>query len=246
MIKRILRAIRRRIKEQREKGRFKLFNKEFNLGKVRYRELTKESLQYALYHPKGNGKKQYQVNFHDGTEMIITHTREQSFEDIIGPTQLFQYYYIEPFLRKDHRVLDVACGTGYGSNWLKSKVDLVIGVDINETIIMYATKRYPGITFIKSNGKTLPFKDYSFDIIVSVETIEHVKDDQLFLKELHRVLRKGGQLLITTPHIGLGNPFHIREYRTRELEDRLSEYFRPKKWKWINKNEKNLDIICTK
>ena len=226
--------------------KFKFRREVFKKGNVLYKELSKESLQFALYEPKGKGKKSYKVIFDDGYSMEITHTREQSYEHIVGPTQLFQYKYIEPYLEPGNVVLDVACGTGYGAKWLNDHNVVVYGVDKSSEAIEYATHRYPDIQFIQSLAENLPFPDAFFDIILSVETIEHISDDISFLKEVHRVLKPGGKILLTTPHHGFGNPFHVREYYRDEFVEVLSRWFDIDKWIWITDDERWMELICIK
>lgn len=226
--------------------KIKIRREVFRKGNALYEEISKESLEYALYNPKGKGKKSYKVNFDDGYEIVIAQTREQSYEDIVGPTQLYQYQYIEPYLKSSNAVLDVACGTGYGSKFLVEHNAVVYGVDISNEVINFATHRYPEIQFIQSSADNLPFEDNFFDVIVSVETVEHIHDDISFLKEVHRVLKPNGKILLTTPHHGFGNPFHVREYYRNEFVSLLSQWFDPKKWVWIKDDGKWMELICTK
>jgi SAM-dependent methyltransferase len=93
---------------------------------------------------------------------------------------------------------------------------------------------------------TLPYEDQAFDVVVAFETIEHVKDDVRFLTELHRVIKDGGQCLLTTPN-GLSrlkprqkpwNRFHIREYAPVEWQSLLASIFSEVEiWGIIGTNE---------
>jgi SAM-dependent methyltransferase len=70
--------------------------------------------------------------------------------------------------------------------------------------------------------------DASFDCVVAVEVIEHVADDEAFVREIHRVLKPGGRFLATTPNGDVKpntNPDHKRHYRRAELNALLSRYF---------------------
>ena len=83
--------------------------------------------------------------------------------------------------------------------------------------------------------------DNAYDLVVSFQVIEHIKDDRLFLKEIHRVLRPGGTALLTTPNRRLTltrNPWHIREYLPEELEVLAKDIFSEVTVKGITGNNK--------
>lgn len=142
-----------------------------------------------------------------------------------------RYNFAVPYIH-NKMVADVACGSGYGTHLLASrKAKKVIGVDCDRKTIQYAKKRYPryNITYKVGSANSLPFTSISIDVIVSYETIEHIKKPTEFLNEAKRVLNKSGLLIISTPNkinsIG-DNPFHFREYDLREFNQMLSRYFR--------------------
>lgn len=127
---------------------------------------------------------------------------------------------------RQRRILDVACGTGYGSKMLiDAGAGDVLGVDISGEALRFAVKTYR-ITTVQANATILPINNSEFDLAVSFETIEHVTDAQDFLREINRVLRPGGVLLLSTPNSELSahvNPFHVREYTRSELLAVLQE-----------------------
>ena len=74
----------------------------------------------------------------------------------------------------------------------------------------------------------LPFADGSFDFVISFQVIEHIRRDVDFVREVHRVLRPGGQFIVTTPNAPMSltrNPWHVREYTADELRDLLARSF---------------------
>jgi len=114
-------------------------------------------------------------------------------------------------------VLDVACGTGYGARMLVRHAR-VSGVDRDKKAIDRALSRVTG-TFLVAEVPPIPFPDDSFDFVVSFETVEHILDDREFIREIRRVLRPGGTLLMSTPNKNISAPdgaprnrWHIREY----------------------------------
>lgn len=133
------------------------------------------------------------------------------------------------------RVLDAACGEGYGSALLASHAASVTGVDIESTVIEHASERYQGrqnLEFLSASVTDLPFADNSFDAIVSFETLEHLEEQSQMLGEFRRVLRDEGFLLISSPdkaiyseEQGAENPYHVRELYQQELEDLIREQF---------------------
>ena len=137
------------------------------------------------------------------------------------------------------RILDIACGTGYGSHMLSSAgAKSVTGIDISLESIEYARRfESNNLTFSQGNALSLKsIKDNSFDLVVSFETIEHLNDPRRFLSELRRILKSGGILIISTPNRHFTSPFywlnhrprnrfHIFELNPREFRSLLSEFF---------------------
>lgn len=134
------------------------------------------------------------------------------------------------------KVLDIACGVGYGSEMilaLGEGITEIVGVDIESEVIDYARKHYqhPSITFKVGNAtdENLVNQLGRFDTIVSMETIEHIKDDFSFVENLDRLLKDDGKLIISTP-FGSGrdepcaNPYHYRQYREGEFKELLSRF----------------------
>lgn len=107
---------------------------------------------------------------------------------------------------KKLRLLDFGCGKGIVLNEilkLNPKLD-VTGVDTSQTAIAYISKRFPKETFfVVKEGEKLPFKSNTFDFITALDVIEHIYDTEFILKELARVLRPNGKMLITVPFYGL-------------------------------------------
>lgn len=137
-------------------------------------------------------------------------------------------------LVKDKIVLDIACGSGYGTNILSTYSKKVCGVDIDESSINNAKKVYNkiNIEFKAGSAVAIPYKDNFFDIVVSFETIEHIKEHDEMLKEIKRVLKKDGILIISTPDKAFysdarnfNNQFHIKELYEHEFKELLEKYF---------------------
>jgi len=133
-------------------------------------------------------------------------------------------------------VLDAGCGEGYGTNFLAESAARVVGIDISKEAVENARAAYPrkNLKFRRGSVDALPFKDGSFDVVISFEVIEHL-DEELqaaFLKEAGRVLNTDGILVISTPNkavytddANLHNRFHKKEFYVDEFESFLRQVF---------------------
>ncbi len=146
----------------------------------------------------------------------------------------FHRYVLAGELGSGKRVLDAACGEGYGSAHLARSAQTVIGVDISQEAIDHAKNCYraDNLEFRLADVCHLPFKDDEFDCVVSFETLEHLEDQSGLLKEFRRVLEPGGFLLISSPDKAIytdlhqnENEFHVRELYRDELEVLLAGQF---------------------
>lgn len=137
------------------------------------------------------------------------------------------YYLAEDFVGGD--LLEIGCGEGRGIAMLKDKVKSFTAIDKIETVIDQLSERFPDVKFIQDNIPPLnKVADNSYDVIITFQVIEHIKNDKLFLQEIHRVLKPGGKALITTPNIKktlTRNPWHIREYTADELKALCQQIF---------------------
>jgi ubiquinone/menaquinone biosynthesis C-methylase UbiE len=136
------------------------------------------------------------------------------------------------------KVLDVACGTGYGAAEVAKVASSVEGVDISPEVVAHASKTYksPNLRFRAGSLLDLPFPDGHFDAVTCFETIEHVDDAEKALSELRRVVRPGGQVFLSTPnrivtsplkglHDKPNNKYHVREWTVPEFTLLVKPYF---------------------
>ena len=142
-----------------------------------------------------------------------------------------RYRFAKDFVR-GKRVLDIACGEGYGAAALaKAGAANVIGIDISPDICQHAQHKY-GLDARPGDAQAIPLQDQSIDLIVSFETIEHVNDPAAFLDECARVLVPKGMLIVSTPNRpvyssdGRQNPFHHIEFDAEEFIELLHTRFR--------------------
>ncbi len=133
------------------------------------------------------------------------------------------------------RVLDVGSGEGYGGELLSAHGLDVIGLEVDPGPVARARRRYGSrrCRFVLGEGRALPFASGSFRGVLSLQVIEHVEHDGLFVHELSRVLAAGGVTVVSTPNASLRlspgqrpwNRHHVREYRAEELASLLRNAF---------------------
>ena len=130
------------------------------------------------------------------------------------------------------RVLDVACGEGFGAGLLGKRGAKVWAVDLDLSVLRLARSRYgrPAVRFVAMDAARLALASERFDLVISQDTLEHVQDDTRFVGELHRILGPGGNLVVMTPAASVHttapqNPFHLREYSVESLRELLAPYF---------------------
>ncbi|MBU9713359.1 class I SAM-dependent methyltransferase [Evansella tamaricis] len=167
---------------------------------------------------------------------MLEYTGERVIPEKMNPMNgmllehIARYYFAEPFV--SGRVLDIACGSGYGSKMLakarKKEISGLTAADISHDAIDYAIKNYyhPLLTYRQGDIMNPKLKDEigTFDTIVSFETIEHVEDDITFMERITALLNPGGTLILSTP-FGQGRgkpskePFHYHQLTVQEFKE---------------------------
>ena len=166
---------------------------------------------------------------------ILLSTGERMIPEGSDPVTFWEHIYRYRFATqfiKGKKVLDIACGEGYGTAaLLKAGAESIVGVDISESTCMYAGHKY-GINAQVGRAEQIPLPNQSMDVIVSFETIEHLSNPEIFLSECYRVLVADGLLVISTPNKQIynrriaDNPFHQRELEINEFISLLSVNFK--------------------
>jgi len=133
-------------------------------------------------------------------------------------------------LVKNKIVIDVACGTGFGSLLLANAgAKKIVGIDNDANAISYGNEHYPlkKIIFIQADAQKIPLNNNFADVVISFETIEHLPNPKQFLLEINRLLKPNGILLLSTPNKETSygdNPFHLKEYAFSDLRRELSNF----------------------
>jgi len=151
---------------------------------------------------------------------------------------LHRYCYAADFVRehKFRKVLDVACGVGYGAQWIATHSDAeVVAVDRDTDALLEAkqTFAHPKVQFTQDDCRELHEvgADAQFDAVVSFETIEHLSDPECFLERCAALLRPGGWLMLSSPNAPASSwegksdwVYHEREFTAVELEELLAAH----------------------
>ena len=149
-------------------------------------------------------------------------------------------YHFAARLAAGLRVVDAACGEGYGSALLARVAASVTGADLSGEAITHARAAYagtPNLAFVQAPCTRLPLEDSAADLFVSFETVEHIEEQEAFLREIARVLAPDGLLLLSCPNRreysdrrGFANPYHVKELYREELEALVARHFRHARW----------------
>jgi SAM-dependent methyltransferase len=155
----------------------------------------------------------------------------ESAESDVFWEHIYRYVFARQFVRAK-RVLDIACGEGYGTRGLLAAgAASVIGVDISQEACDHAREKYH-IDARCGSATDIPVEQSSVDVVVSFETLEHIVDQEAFVQECVRGLCPSGMLVISTPNRDVyrencqSNPFHCRELSEPEFITLLAPRFR--------------------
>jgi len=144
------------------------------------------------------------------------------------------YHWIVRELPAGLRILDIACGSGLGSDILSQRAGFVLGVDYSEAYLSQARQRFPEtdrLRFVTADAQSFCYArgQPPFDVVVCLHTLEHVPGDEAMLTALGRNLRQGGLLILEVPLLfrrPLGapiNPYHLREYTEQGFTQLVDE-----------------------
>lgn len=141
--------------------------------------------------------------------------------------QLRRYEFALNYISDEDTVLDLGCGSGYGTKTFAAKAHRVMGLDKSKEAIDYAKRHHsaPNIDYVVADFDFPVGLDGKADVIVALEVIEHLQNPELFLKNCYDLLVKEGVMILSTP---TGNsklipksPYHKKEYSRQELTDIL-------------------------
>ncbi len=150
-------------------------------------------------------------------------------EDYLSLQHIDRYIFAKNILSPGMKVLDIACGTGYGTAILVNHGCDVTGGDYSADTISFAKEVWDYEKFVQADALSLQFGDNTFDAVVTFETIEHVYENEAeqYLREMKRVLKPGGLFICSTPNINYTfHPvFHLHEFTADEFFSLISNHF---------------------
>jgi ubiquinone biosynthesis O-methyltransferase len=139
-------------------------------------------------------------------------------------------------LCRHKRVLDMGCGAGYGTAELARYAWSATGIDLSQVAVEHAREHYNArnLRYLQASCTDLPFPAASFDLVISYEVIEHIPEWRKLIEEARRVLKPGGQFIVSTPNrlyyaesrkIAGPNPYHDHEFEFEEFRGELESLF---------------------
>ena len=156
------------------------------------------------------------------------HTAERvsldAADNFVFQRSLLAYHEAAPRIRGE--VLEIGTGAGYGIEVIAPRAKRFVTIDKQMPPI--AAELPDNVQFLQAVVPPLPFAGESFDTVISFQVIEHIRNDLEFVREMARVLRPGGRLILTTPNAPMSltrNPWHVREYTIEVLESLLGSCF---------------------
>lgn len=121
------------------------------------------------------------------------------YDKSLGYLNTFEEYELLRLIRdvEGKRVLDLGCGTGRIIKDLKDLGADVVGCDISEKMLEIARKKFANVEFHKADAYDLPFEDKSFDVVVALFVVVHLRDLEKAFDEMYRILKPGGHLIVS-------------------------------------------------
>lgn len=163
-------------------------------------------------------------------------SRTDASDNYVFQRSILAYHYAAGIVGGD--VLEIGTGMGYGIEVIAPSAEKYTTIDKSQA---YDATLPTNVTFQQMEVPPIGFADESFDYVISFQVIEHIKRDKEFIKEVSRILRKGGKFIVSTPNAPMSltrNPWHIREYTESELKTLLNSDFSIVEAFGVNGNEK--------
>lgn len=186
-------------------------------------------------------KKLKKINFTG--ERMMNNPKSEIYQISIA-----RYLFAKKIINKKDVVLDIACGSGIGTSLIANNCKQIVGIDNDEKTISFCqSQNYPSnVSFVCHNATSYIKKFWHhFDVIISFETIEHIKDYRKFLNNLNLYLKPNGVIILSTPNNfrkihPSSNPYHVYEFDLIELGKILKKEFPQHKIKLFGQYSTNI------
>lgn len=153
---------------------------------------------------------------------------EENYKSIEGAIHVARYLLTKNFCA-DRKILDIACGEGYGSYLMSTwGAKHVIGMDISSEAINNAKRKFKNDNLeykLGSVSEMAQYEDHTFDLIISLETIEHLINPEEMLVHMKRLIKPDGIIIISCPNDYLyypteetSNPYHVKKYKFQDFQ----------------------------
>lgn len=128
------------------------------------------------------------------------------------------------YVRYGNNVIELGCGMSYFPEMARLRGAKSYGVDFSPIAIERLKYEFPGVFYMKCDATKTPFPDGKFDVVVSGEVIEHLEEPHALTYEMARICKKGGYIIVSTPHLEFDDPEHIWEFEEQDLKNLLGLY----------------------
>lgn len=119
---------------------------------------------------------------------------------------------------KGESIIELGCGLSPMLTFA-DKFTTKIGVDFSQETIKQASEIYKNVLYVLSDVLYTPFANETFDVVVSGEVIEHLEHPQLLINEMERICKKGGIMILSTPHLEFEDPEHLWEFDEEDFKE---------------------------
>jgi 2-polyprenyl-3-methyl-5-hydroxy-6-metoxy-1,4-benzoquinol methylase len=201
-----------------------------------FTENNRDRFNTAIYSKVPQYDRDHLLNVRELARAIFSddrmHVDASNASKISNP--LFESYeFAAARLGRDDKVIDIACGDGYGCRILAANAGEVLGIDINDGLIArnIAANTAGNVSYAVDNALDLSFADGSVTAATAMELIEHIPLDKVdrFVAEVRRVVAPGGAFICSTPQNSHGDipvvPHHVKEYSVSEFKEILGRHF---------------------
>jgi 2-polyprenyl-3-methyl-5-hydroxy-6-metoxy-1,4-benzoquinol methylase len=172
---------------------------------------------------EGSMERGYQYDFAElNKAMYDREGREKKARTMVA---VLKDYYRRDLV--DLSLLNVGSSTGIIDNVLSQNIGFVTGIDIDETAVRFANKKFGSkkLRFEVADGQHLKFKENSFDVVVCAQVYEHVPDVNMLINEIYRVLKPGGICYFSANNRFILKEPHYRLYFLSWLPRRLADIY---------------------